>query len=97
MTQEEAFEEAFNAALEKEVTEYDERIDSILVDEAIELSEEQRGALSEYLEGREDPTIEDIHEFLQENNINGFSVSDDPTTTADESHLPVPTTSLRSS
>lgn len=97
MTREEAFEDAFNNALEKEVVEYDERIDSILEDEAIELSEEQRQALSEHLEGIEDPTIEDIHAFLQENDMEGFSVSDNPNTIADESSLPVPRTNLRSS
>jgi hypothetical protein len=50
MTREEAFEEAFNNALEKEAVEYQERIDQMLEDEAIELSEEQRTALSEFLE-----------------------------------------------
>jgi hypothetical protein len=97
MTREEAFEEAFNNALEKEAVEYDERIDKILEDEAIDLSEEQRLALSKHLEGIEDPTIEDIHAFLQENNMQGFSLSDDPNTLADESALPVPRTSLNSS
>jgi len=97
MTREEAFEQAFNDSLEKEPTEYNQRIDKILQDEAIELSKEQRQALNEFLEGIDDPTIEDMHQFLQENNIEGFSVQDNPNTIADESRLPIPNTRLNSS
>jgi len=74
MTREEALEATLNEAIEKEATEYDERINKILEDEGIELTEEQRAALGEYLDWIDNPNIWNIQEFLQENNLWDMSV-----------------------
>lgn len=96
MTREEAFEEAFNNALEKEAVEYQERIDQMLEDEAIELSEEQRTALSEFLEWIEDPTMQDIENFLNEQGMTTV-VDDNPNTPENEAWGPNFATRLYSS
>lgn len=87
MTQEEAFEEAFNNYLEKEPITPKERIDHILEDEGITLDEELREKLWVYLEDIENPTLQDIEDFLQEHGET-MVVEDNPSTPEDESWVP---------
>lgn len=75
MSEEDAYMLALNELLDTEPS-WDERVTNILEEEGINLTDEQRQQLDEFLEGIENPTIWDIQRFLEESWFQTMEVPD---------------------